>query len=746
MKPVALRIFLWFFCRTSYRITVLNAGNVPAQGGALLVSNHISFLDMLLVLAGSRRFVHFLLPQEVYDMRWLRPFLRYLRVMPLPPESQPRELIRAIQKARDLIAQGEVVGIFAERSISRIGVTLPFRREFERIMEGLTAPIIPVCLDGVWGSILSYQKGRFIWKVPDTLRRRVTVSFGEPLPASSSAFEVRSAIQELNTEAWPHRRETMLPLHRSFVRRARRSPWRFAMADARVPRLTFGGALTKVVFLARRLRAPWAGQHMVGILLPPSVAGALVNHAALLLGKVPVNLNYTLSDEPLASCIRQCNLQSVITSQAFLDRLKVKIPVRTLLLEEVAGRPSLAEKLLAFLLAWFTPLPVLENAVGRPQPGSLDDLATIIFSSGSTGEPKGVMLTHYNIASNAAQLSQLLDFTPRDRFLGILPFFHSFGFTATLTASASMGIGVAYHPTPLDAKPIGELVRRYALTYLIATPTFLQIYLRGCQPSDFGSVRAVMTSAEKLPAWLANAFEEKFGVRPMEGYGCTECSPVVTCSTHDFRAAGFRQTGNRPGSIGRQLPGVSIRIVDPDSRELLPMGQPGLLLVRGPNVMLGYLGQPEKTAEVIQNGWYTTGDIGSIDEEGFLRITDRLSRFSKIGGEMVPHVKIEDKLHEALGTSESVFAVCGLPDAKKGEKLVVLHTLPPERIAELLKKLPQLGLPNLWVPRPNLFFHVDTLPLLATGKRDLRSVRDLAAKFVETAPATAKPGEEPEPA
>jgi len=339
------------------------------------------------------------------------------------------------------------------------------------------------------------------------------------------------------------------------------------------------------------------------------------------------------------------------------------------------------------------------------------------------------MLTHYNIASNAEQLGQLLDFGPRDRFLGILPFFHSFGFTATLTAPAVMGIGVAFHANPLDAKPIGELVRRHALTYLMATPTFLQIYLRSCEAADFGSLRAVMASAEKLPDWLANAFEEKFGLRPMEGYGCTECAPVVTCSTHEFRATGFRQKGSRRGSVGRPLPGVSLRIVAPDSGLPMPLGQPGLLLVRGPNVMRGYLGQPEKTAEVLRDGWYVTGDIAALDEDGFLQITDRLSRFSKIGGEMVPHVKVEEKLHEALGTTEITFAVCGVPDPKKGERLVVLHTLSAERVAVLLKKLPQLGLPNLWIPRPNQFFHVDMLPLLATGKRDLRSLRETANRL-----------------
>jgi acyl-[acyl-carrier-protein]-phospholipid O-acyltransferase/long-chain-fatty-acid--[acyl-carrier-protein] ligase len=738
MKALPLRCLLWLLTRLCYRLKALHADRVPAVGGALLVSNHLSFVDLFLILASIRRPVRFLLPQAVCEHWLLRPCLRRLRVIPLPPESSPRDFIRALHQARDLIQRGEVVGLFAEQSISRIGVMLPFRRDCERIMEGLEAPIIPVGLDGVWDSIFSHQRGRFFWKLPRCLPLPVTVSFGRPLPATATAFEVRSAIQELHTEAWPHRRRTMQPLHRAFVQRARRCPFRFAMADARVPHLSFGGALTKVVFLARRLRAPWAGQEMVGILLPPSVAGSLANFAALLLGKVPVNLNYTLSEQPMASCVRQCNLQTILTSQAFLDRVKLTLPCRTLLLEEVAAGPRWGEKLLALALAWLAPAPVLERAVGREQPGTLDDLATVIFSSGSTGEPKGVMLSHYNLISNAVQLAQLLDFAPRDRFLGILPFFHSFGFTATLTAPAVIGIGVAFHPNPLDARPIGELVRRHALTYLMATPTFLQLYLRTCDPADFGSLRCVMVSAEKLPAWLATAFEEKFGLRPVEGYGCTECSPAVTCSTHDYRAAGLRQVGNRRGSIGQPLPGVSVRIVAPDTGALLPPGEPGLLLVRGPNVMRGYLGQPERTAEVFRDGWYVTGDIARIEADGFLHITDRLSRFSKLGGEMVPHVKVEEKLHEAAGVQEITFAVTGGPDPKKGERLIVLHTLPEARLQEVLKKLPLLGLPNLWLPRAHHCFHVDQLPRLASGKMDLRTIRQLA---LERSAASEQPAE-----
>jgi acyl-[acyl-carrier-protein]-phospholipid O-acyltransferase/long-chain-fatty-acid--[acyl-carrier-protein] ligase len=281
----------------------------------------------------------------------------------------------------------------------------------------------------------------------------------------------------------------------------------------------------------------------------------------------------------------------------------------------------------------------------------------------------------------------------------------------------------------LDAKAIGPLINRYSLTFLLATPTFLQLYMRGCSPEDLGSLRVVMTAAEKLPERLASAFEEQFGIRPLEGYGCTECSPTVSVNTHDFRAAGFRQIGAKRGKIGHPLPGISVRIVDPQTSAPLPMGQAGLLLVRGPNIMQGYLGRPDKTAEVLCDGWYVTGDIAAIDEDGFLQITDRLSRFSKIGGEMVPHIKIEEKLHELAGATEQTFIVAGVPDEKKGERLVVLHKLSPEQLKPCLEKLAQCDLPNLWKPRADQFFHIDALPYLGTGKLDLRKAREIATQL-----------------
>jgi acyl-[acyl-carrier-protein]-phospholipid O-acyltransferase/long-chain-fatty-acid--[acyl-carrier-protein] ligase len=474
---------------------------------------------------------------------------------------------------------------------------------------------------------------------------------------------------------------------------------------------------------------------MVGILLPPSVPGALVNHAALLLGKVPVHLNYTMSSEGVASCARQCSLQTVLTAQAFLDKLKLQVPARPLLLEEITAGAGLGEKITAALMAWLLPRSLLFRALGRTAPSRLEDTATIIFSSGSTGEPKGVVLSHGNVAANIEQITQAFALDSHDRLLGILPFFHSFGFTVTLMLPAVEGLGVVYHVSPLDARAIGALVEQYRVTFLLSTPTFLQAYMRRCSAEQFGSLAYVLVGAEKLPERVALAFEDTFGLRPLEGYGATECSPVVAVNSPDYRAPGFRQVGAKRGHIGHPLPGISVRIVEPDALErgetvLVSPGQPGMLLIRGPNVMQGYLNRPEKTADALRCGWYVTGDVALRDEDGFLTITDRLSRFSKIGGEMVPHGRVEEKLQELAGATEQVFVVAAVPDERKGERLVVLHTLPDDKLKECLEKLPGCGLPNLWIPRADNFFRVEALPYLGTGKLDLRRARELALSAV----------------
>ena len=720
-----LRLLLWFATHTLYRMDIRGAELVPARGGALLVPNHASMADAALVIAATDRPIRFLMFKEAYEHPVVKPFAKVLGVIPISQQQGPREMIHSLREATRALQNGELVCIFPEGQMTRIGQMMPFRRGMERILKGLDVPVIPVNIDGIWGSIFSFSGGKFFWKWPRKIPYPVRVTFGSPMPATVTALEARQAVLELGADAFARRKHLMKTIPRSFLQTARHHPFRFAMADFRTPKLSFFPALTKTIFLARRLRPIWRGQKSVGVLLPPSIGGALVNLAAMFAGKVPVNLNYTASNSVIEACAQQSGITTTITSRAFLEKVKVQPPGKAIYLEDLAENPKLGERVAALFAALFFPARAIEQLAGAERKPSLDDLATIIFSSGSTGDPKGVLLTHFNIASNVEQLNQVFMLHNDDRILGILPFFHSFGFTAALCLTTAVGIGVVYHPNPLDARTIGALVAQYGVTLLIATPTFLRAYTKRCTPEDFGSLRYVIAGAEKLPAQVAQAFEDQFGIRPLEGYGCTECSPVVAVNTADFRAAFFRQVGAKRGSIGHPLPGIVLRIVDPETQTVQRANQAGLLLVRGPNVMQGYLNKPEKTAEVLRDGWYNTGDIATIDEDGFVRITDRLSRFSKIGGEMVPHIKVEDKLQEISAAAEQVFVVTAVPDEKKGERLIVLHTLGDEQLQECLAKLAEADLPALWKPRPDQFRRIEAMPYLGTGKLDLRRVKEL---------------------
>ncbi|HLZ13782.1 MAG TPA: acyl-[ACP]--phospholipid O-acyltransferase [Candidatus Acidoferrum sp.] len=727
-----LRLVLWLATHTIYRIHTKGVENVPARGGAMLCPNHSSMVDGVLLIASTDRPIRFLMFKGSYEHWLVKPFAKIMGVIPIASNQGPRELIHSLRAATEALKNGELLCIFPEGQMTRIGQMLPFRRGLERIMKGVEAPIIPVHIDGVWGSIFSFAGGKFLWKFPRKIPYPVHVTFGAPLAGSTGAQEVRRHVQELGVDAFADRKDRLQTVSRAFIHTARRHPFRFAMADGRTPRMSYFSALTKAVFLARRLRKHWKDQAMVGLFLPPSIPGALVNFAAMLMGKVPVNLNYTVSREALESCAKQCELKTTVTSKLFLEKVKVQAPGEALYAEDLVANPGFLEKLAALLGALLLPTGMLQKFCGAARKTTLDDTATVIFSSGSTGEPKGVVLSHYNLASNVAQLMQVFILHKTDRILGILPFFHSFGFTGTLCLPAASGIGAVFHPSPLDSRAIGALVSQHSVTMLLATPTFLNAYTRRCTAEDFGSLRIVMAGAEKLPERISIAFEDQFGIRPLEGYGCTECSPVVAVNTLDFRAAQFRQVGAKRGTIGHPLPGIAIRIVDPETGELRGAGESGLLLVRGPNIMRGYLHRPEKTAEVLKDGWYNTGDIATVDEDGFLRITDRLSRFSKIGGEMVPHIKVEEKLQEIAQAAEQVFAVTAVPDEKKGERLIVLTTLSEENLAATLEGFSKADLPALWKPRADNFVRIEALPYLGTGKLDLRRLRELALEMTGT--------------
>ncbi|MBM3291042.1 MAG: AMP-binding protein, partial [Candidatus Hydrogenedentes bacterium] len=500
--------------------------------------------------------------------------------------------------------------------------------------------------------------------------------------------------------AWNARPLDQSLLHRAFIRTMRSHPFAMAFADGRTPKLSYFMAYVGAIAIGLKLKKVLGPEPMTGLLVPQSVGGAVTNIALQIMGKVAVNLNYTSSNESIASAARQCGIRHVLTAREFLQRVPVEVPGETVFLDDLKKTMTPKDKIAAILLAAFAPMSWVERALGSPKGRTDEDLCTVIFSSGSEGEPKGVMLTHKNILTNCEAVVQTFPHDAKDGIMGILPFFHSFGFMGTLWMPLWRGFFTVYHPNPLEPKIIGQLIYRYRPRFLIATPTFLQGFIRRCLPEELSSLDYVVTGAEKLPQRVREAFLAKFGVEPLEGYGTTECSPAVSVSVPDFRAPGFYQVGTKHGSIGQALPGISVKVVDPDTGERLPHGVPGLLLVKGPNIMKGYLGQPEKTAVVLQDGWYNTGDIATIDEEGFIVITDRLARFSKIAGEMVPHTKVEETLHRLLDMNEQTFAVTSVPDEQKGERLVVLHTLMDGELEVLVDKLKECELPNLWRPKP----------------------------------------------
>lgn len=716
--PGALvRCLNWIVTHLIYRISVIGAENVPRSGGALLVANHVSFVDALIVQAVVKRPVRFLMFKPIFENRLIRPVAEAVDAIPVMGGPQARE---AIAEARASIERGEIVCIFAEGSISRIGQLLPFKSGLERIMEGVrAAPIIPVYLDQLWGSIFSFRGGKFFWKVPKEIPYPVTVSFGKPLPADSSASQVRLKVQELGSRAFARRERRHKLLHLAFLSQAKRTPFRLAVSDTLGMKFRYFELLAGILLLRNRFRGRFSTGERVGVLLPAGCAGALTNLALLSQGLVPVNLNHTAG--ALSRIIERSNISTILTSHKYLEKISIERDPRMLPVEALLQSEDKWERLLLALKALLLPGFFIRRFYFDTE-ATQDSLATIMFSSGSTGEPKGVMLTHSNISSNCEAIYELLDLGPGDVLLGSLPFFHSFGFTGTLLLPLISGIKTHYHPNPTDAALITRQIAVNRITMLITTPTFLQMYARKASRADLCSLRYIVVGAEKLREGLRAAFQEKFGKEILEGYGCTELSPVALVNVPGFGA----QIGNKPGTVGRPIPGVSVKVVNPDTLEELSLGESGMLLVAGPNVMAGYLDEPEKTAAVIRDGYYLTGDIASIDEDGFVKIEDRLSRFAKIGGEMVPHLRIEEEIHAVLDSPEQVVAVTSVPDERKGEKLVVVHAVDLD-VDRVRSELAAKGLPNLWIPKREDFIRVENLPVLGTGKLDLKGLKEVVA-------------------
>ena len=526
---------------------------------------------------------------------------------------------------------------------------------------------------------------------------------------------------------------TSLP--RAFVHSARSRPKAPCMVDSTGASLTYGEAFLRASALARGLSRTIGAAKFVGVMIPPTVPGAIANLALSLLGKVPVNLNYTASATLVDSSIEQCGITHVVTSRKVLDKFKITPKAELVLLEELAGKVSMLDKAFAATAAKLAPSAALGLLLPGLKGNQLDETATVIFTSGSTGDPKGVVLSHRNVLSNIHQFKQQVALTDDEVILGVLPFFHSFGFTVTIWGVLSLGFRGAYHFSPLDARVVGNMCWEHKATIILCTPTFFQGYLKRCDRSQFPAMKLPILGAEKLKPEVAQQIRDCLGIEPMEGYGCTELSPVAAVNTPNDQVTRDGRTvpGNRPGTVGMPVRGTAIKTVDPETGAALPRGAEGIIHVKGPQVMVGYLNRPEATAKVVKDGWYATGDLGALDDDGFLRITGRLSRFSKIGGEMIPHEAIESAIIAAADLKDAEAAVVGvtaIPDPKRQERLIVVHTADLKSPEVVCKALAAGSLPRLWLPTPSDFVQVEAIPVLGTGKLDLRGLRAIAeAKF-----------------
>jgi len=734
LSRLIVRLCLWLLAHTFYRVEVCGSENLPKSGPALLVCNHISFIDPFLLGAGIRRSICFLMPRRFYEapaIRWLAERMGAIPVSALDP---PEVRARANQAAQERLRAGEVVCLFAECALMRAGDLPRFAPSLEALTRGLSVPVVPVHIDRQWGHLFGCEQGRFFFRWPRRIPFRVTINIGAALPAGASAFQIRQILALRAAETAARRDAVQQPLPAAFLDGARRNWGRFAMADSAGRELTFGKALIGALLFRRLVVKRCAGEKMVGVLLPPSAPTAVVNLGITLAGRVPVNLNYTAPLQAMNAAIERCGVKTIFTSDKLLERFAIPKRPDMILMEEAAQTFSKIDKLMWAAIARLAPTALLRRAL-IPREVTLDSLATVVFSSGSTGTPKGVMLTHRNIVSNVEGMLQAIDVDRNDCLLGVLPFFHSFGFTVGLWLPAVAGFGVAYHTNPLEARTIGELCRKYRVTLIIGTPSFLWEYVQRCERGDLASVRVPIAGAEKMRPELADAFWEKFHLDLAQGYGCTETSPVVSVETAGRRRQG--QMGSvEPGSVGRPIPGTAVRVVNPETFEALGPGQEGMLLVKGPGVMAGYLDQPEETRQVMwEDGWYITGDVAQLDEDGFITITDRLSRFSKVAGEMVSHVHLEEALHRALGSLEQRLVVTSISDNQKGERFVVLHLDLGVDVDELLKRVRDSGFPPLWVPRREHFYRVESLPLMGSGKLDLKLVKQTAQKLSAGVPA-----------
>ena len=730
-SPREMLKLIAFLLRHSFlRVRIYGAENIPNSGPVLLVANHVSVLDLLMLQGICHNRLRFMVRAELVDFLPIHFIFWYLHVIRVPSAKHPKEMQAFFNSIKSRLKRGETLCPFPEGEISGNGNMMRFRSGVSQLMpENVEVSILPVRIGMLHGRLFTFQGNKLHFNWPKKLPVNYSITVGEPVEPNLTPFQLRQKISELGaiTERLPQPGE--LPAHTAFVLRAKRHPFRSAYFDAANGfRLSNFSLLVRSILLSRKILRLDRGENgYVGVLLPNCTAAATTLMSVLFADRTPAVINYSAGAQVALESARRAGVKTIFTSRKFLEKLKWEPTIEMVFLEDVAKIITSPQKFLAILAALFVPGRLLVRNLMPASVYNLHHQAVLLFSSGTTGIPKAVMLTHRNINCDLWAFLRMIPLYSSDKFAGNLPLFHAFGYSLLFALPAQTGIPVCYVMNPLSAAEVVKSIADFKITLLTATPTFLQRYLHKVTGNELESLRLVVTGAEKLRPELAEKFRAATGKEVTEGYGCTELSPIVTVNfSNSIYEMGVKS--GKPGSIGCALPGIHVRIVDPETGVELGPGEPGRMQVRGGIVMKGYLNAPEQTARVIQNGYYDTGDIALLDSDGYVYITGRASRFSKIGGEMVPHEAIEDAIAKLRKSEGREVAVTGKSDSRRGERLVVFYTPDDLDIGAIIESLRE-ELPNLWVPKSDDFVHVAELPLLGSGKLDIRKLNEMAANL-----------------
>jgi len=722
-----IRILLYPILKTKYKMMVDGVENLPKTGGVLLLGNHSSWIDWLIIQLASPRAIKFVMERSIYNKRYLNWFLKLFDVIAISSGAS-RSSMRTIRERLD---NGEVVALFPEGHITYNGQLSEFKKGYQMILKDTSHLIVPFYIRGLWGSSFSRADDRYKELSRDNKKRDIMVAFGKPLASDTKAPILKQKIIELSYVTWKHYISNSKPLQYQWIQRAKSNLSKKAVIDSLGMNLSNGKMITAVLLFVKFLNIRCKDEKNIGIILPSSAIGAILNMAIFITGKRPINLNYTVSSDNLKSAVDSCNIKTIISSQKFIDKLDSKgfklndsILEKILNAEDISPSFSKSAKIISLLQAYLMPSSLITKLYFKKI--NLDETATILFSSGSESKPKGIELTHKNLIANIKQMSSLFNSRSDDVMLNSLPNFHSFGLTATTLLPLCEGVTMLSVPDPTDAQAVGKMVGKYRATIMFGTTTFYRIYTKNkkLHPLMFQTIRMAFAGAEKLKDEVRDEFKNKFGITLYEGYGATETAPVVSVNMPNALEPDSMQiiVGDKAGSIGQPIPGTIVKIVDPNSYKELKTNEDGLILIGGIQVMKGYLNNKQKTSEVIIEldgvRYYKSGDKGHIDDDGFIYIVDRYSRFAKIGGEMISLGSIEEKISSLLDEEIDILAI-NIPDSKKGEKIVLLY----QDDVDIYNIVKQSSISPMM--RPSKYIKVDNIPKLSSGKNDFSGAKQL---------------------